>query len=341
MDRRNAQIIVNIDGDKIRRCREAQGLTQLYLATVVEVTTDTISRWENRRSPTIKRENAVKLAEALGVPLEELLLMSPPAEVPVDTTPTPLSPAPASVPIESPTGEPVPPTSSAPPSPRQPAGVASPFASRWRRRAPWLVLVLGALLAFGFWLQRDPPTRLEAERIMPGHMAPNTPFPVLIRVSGRGEFRNPVLIREELSGRCDSVGVEETAKRYGRNPRWIGRIEDGTASFVYLVRPEAGLTPGDSIGFSGDVVTRGGEGSSQRVGGTDRIVLMPYHWADADRDYRISDDEILTVYELYGREGQSLPFDDLEQLWLAGAYAWNGRDFAPHAVAQRQEGGRE
>ena len=64
---------VNIDGSKIKTLREQQGLTQLYLATVVEVTTDTISRWENRHYQSIKRENAEKLAEALEVSLEELL----------------------------------------------------------------------------------------------------------------------------------------------------------------------------------------------------------------------------------------------------------------------------
>ncbi|HSH14379.1 MAG TPA: helix-turn-helix transcriptional regulator, partial [Desulfurivibrionaceae bacterium] len=65
--------MVRIDGAKARRIRENKGLTQLYVATVVQVTTDTISRWENRRYPTIKKENAEKLAEALGVELPALL----------------------------------------------------------------------------------------------------------------------------------------------------------------------------------------------------------------------------------------------------------------------------
>ena len=64
---------VDINGNKIRLIREQKGLTQLYLATVVGVTTDTISRWENRRYPSIKLDNARKLAEALEVSLDELL----------------------------------------------------------------------------------------------------------------------------------------------------------------------------------------------------------------------------------------------------------------------------
>ena len=64
---------VQIDGDAIRSIREEKGLTQLYLATVVGVTTDTISRWENRKYPSIKFENAEKLAQALEVDLEDIV----------------------------------------------------------------------------------------------------------------------------------------------------------------------------------------------------------------------------------------------------------------------------
>ncbi len=65
--------MIQIDGAAIRQAREDQSLTQLYVAKMVGVTTDTISRWENNRYPTIKRPNAEKLAEALEVPLERIL----------------------------------------------------------------------------------------------------------------------------------------------------------------------------------------------------------------------------------------------------------------------------
>jgi len=65
--------MIQIDGAAIRQAREDQSLTQLYVAKMVGVTTDTISRWENNRYPTIKRPNAEKLAEALEVPLDQIL----------------------------------------------------------------------------------------------------------------------------------------------------------------------------------------------------------------------------------------------------------------------------
>ncbi|OQY19815.1 MAG: hypothetical protein B6I36_03105 [Desulfobacteraceae bacterium 4572_35.1] len=64
---------LSIDGAVIKQIREQQLLTQLYVAKMVGVTTDTISRWENKRYPTIKRINAQRLAEALEVELEQIV----------------------------------------------------------------------------------------------------------------------------------------------------------------------------------------------------------------------------------------------------------------------------
>jgi len=73
VDLHKQESTANIDGSVIKRLREQQSLTQLYVAKMVGVTTDTISRWENNRYPTIKRLNAEKLAEALEVSIEEIL----------------------------------------------------------------------------------------------------------------------------------------------------------------------------------------------------------------------------------------------------------------------------
>lgn len=61
-----------IDGGKIKAIRESKKLTQLYIATCLGVTVDTVSRWKNGRSPNIKLENAEKLAEVLEIPLTEI-----------------------------------------------------------------------------------------------------------------------------------------------------------------------------------------------------------------------------------------------------------------------------
>ena len=78
---------LKIDGEVIRRLREEQGLTQLYVAKVVGVTSDTISRWENNRYPRIKTANAQRLAEALETEVDAIVQQ--PEEEDVAQTPGP------------------------------------------------------------------------------------------------------------------------------------------------------------------------------------------------------------------------------------------------------------
>ncbi|MDD2466966.1 MAG: hypothetical protein PHI97_23470, partial [Desulfobulbus sp.] len=88
----------------------------------------------------------------------------------------------------------------------------------------------------------------------------------------------------------------------------------------------------ESITFSGDIITREGQLIGDKIGGRSEIQLSPYHWADTDQDYVISDDEILIAYETYSLPGDPLiNFSALEELWLAGKYTWNKRtqSFAP------------
>jgi len=55
--------MMRISDAKLRTLHEQQELTQLYLATTIEVTTETISRWERSNTSNIKKDNGKKLAE--------------------------------------------------------------------------------------------------------------------------------------------------------------------------------------------------------------------------------------------------------------------------------------
>jgi transcriptional regulator with XRE-family HTH domain len=322
---------VDVNGNAIRLIREQKGLTQLYLATVVGVTTDTISRWENRRYPSIKLENARKLAEALEVSLEELL--------------EPVAPAAGAAEADGPVVEivepPVGPTAAAiSPAPIEVGRLQRLLA----RRRLWIgvgggllavVVVVGVVL----WGNRS---GIRAVRIMPAHTAANLPFPVLIRATGAIDGQNTLLIREELRGDCESTGTdgEGAIKQFGKNPRWIGKLNDGKAAFLYLVEPGKKLRTDEKLGFSGDVVSREGQSVGDTVGGPSSIVIAPYHWADSDKDYVISDSEILKVYETYSIPGENLiNFTAIEELWLAGRYAWNKKTqtFVPSSPTDPKE----
>lgn len=314
----NTSTSVDINGDKIRTVREQKGLTQLYLATVVGVTTDTISRWENRRYPAIKLDNAKKLAEALEIPLEELLAAESESTGPREEEPE-----------------------AAPPQSPAASTLASTLKAGFSKRRMMLaalVLSLFALaLSSSWWFSRS---GLSAERIMPAHTAPNLPFPVRIDIKGPVESQASLLIRDEIKGEAEATGAMEEGqpKQFGKNPRWIGRLENGSAVFVYLVTPGKKAKAEETISFAGDLISREGQLLGDSIGGAAQIQLSTYHWADSNQDSIISDDEILRVNETYALPGSTINFTALEELWLAGKYSWNKRTqtFEPAPAGKEQ-----
>lgn len=296
---------VKIDGSKIKTLREQQGLTQLYLATVVGVTTDTISRWENKHYSSIKRDNAEKLAEALDITLEELLEER--------------EQEPGAIPEKEHKKE----QSSRPGTRSAKAQTFSPSAKLSLALLAGLMLTATLVL-----LLRQEDTAITCTRIVPEHSAPNVAFPVVIRIEANSEQELPILIREELvgDGRAWGLGPAGERKDFGRTPRWIGALRGGQARFTYQVTPTDQSKEGASIVFSGEIMTRKGQKTGSKVEGASSVRIAPYHWADGDRDYRISDNEILIAYETYSSPGTStFDFSVLERLWLAGQYAWNGK----------------
>ncbi|WP_319586780.1 helix-turn-helix transcriptional regulator [uncultured Desulfobulbus sp.] len=313
---------VDINGNKIRLVREQKGLTQLYLATVVGVTTDTISRWENRRYPSIKLDNARKLAEALEVSLDELLENEGQGAVPD---------VPENV-------EQVMADESSPPVP---TGIFRYFGLHRRNVIATCggLLTVTALVAIVLLVNRS---GINAVRIMPTHTAPNSPFPVLVQVTGEIETMNTLLIREELQGDCGAIGASADGppKQFGKNPRWIGKLTNGKAAFLYLVEPGKKLRAEEEIRISGDLISREGQSAGDAIGGSERVVVAPYHWADSDKDYVISDSEIRKAYETYSLPGENLVnFTAIEELWMAGRYAWNKKSqvFVPSPLADGKE----
>ncbi len=301
---------VQIDGNKIRQLREEKGLTQLYLATVVGVTTDTISRWENRRYPTIKKENGLKLAEALEVELEEILETNDEEER-EEKNPELLEPDTAQAPKTS-----------------QPLTTTSFFL---KNRAITSTLSAGLFLLFliiFLWPQKAA-SPLEAFRIVPAHTPPGVAFPVVVKLRGAAKIQASILVRETISGEATaSVSEEgENRKEFGKKPRWIGKTTDGQAFFLYMVHPDIALQQGDLLTFSGNVVTQNKKEAEKNISGPGEVTILPYHWADSNKDYIISDDEILQAYDTFPESEMQADFHEtLETLWLADKYTWNNSE---------------
>lgn len=294
--------MVKIDGAKIKLLREQQGLTQLYLATAVEVTTDTISRWENRRYPSIKRDNGLKLAEALNVQLEDIL-----EDIPQDQPEENSSPQ-------------LPPSDDLPGEDR-PAAQSRP-AKMWPLLLLSGTLLLVVIAFIWYFYQSRAASEFTAERILPPHCIAGQPFPVVIKVTRAADSPTALIIKETppVNGTIKATSpTVTTGGLKNKQIKWLKKIA-GNAFFAYMVSVSG--KEQQTAEFSGTAAIS--HESESSISGSTSIVISHYHWADTNSDNIISDNEILAVYEQYG-EITDIDFDiDLiEEIWMGSAYRWD------------------
>jgi transcriptional regulator with XRE-family HTH domain len=295
--------MVKIDGAKIKLLREQQGLTQLYLATAVEVTTDTISRWENRRYPSIKRDNGLRLAEALNVELEDLLekiAEDVEEEVSANETTTPEQ-------VQS-------------------VDLAAAKTSGLQKKRILFVLAatgLSLVLFFAWYFLRAPSLApFGAERILPPHCISGQPFPVIIKVTGAPDTASAVIIKETIPANATIQATSPTLPAGGlknKQIKWLKKI-DRTALYAYVITISG--KEEEVIHFSGTAAISSEAESA--IEGQKTIILGRHHWADSDKDNIISDDEILAVYDQYSEiTDLDIDIDLIEEIWLGSAYQWD------------------
>ena len=279
-----------IDATEVKRIREGQQLTQFYISKVVGVTTDTISRWENNRYPTIRRENALKLAEALEVPLADILLK------PVE---------------DSLEGE-------------LPSQTMSPVL--W---LVIVALVVVALLALFSFFTKSPvlPAVVTAERILPDFAGPGSSIPVQIRLTHRAKSGG-IIIREYFPKGWKLVQANPPASSLDNVngvARWIIKAGDDRDRVVYLVQVDPTAKSDTKESFQGEIVaSREGNQSAVPIQGENVIAVAPVHWVDADGNRQIDDGEMLEgSFTIEDMAGVHIDWHDLEELWDAGSYSWD------------------
>lgn len=287
--------MIQIDGQKIKLLREQQGLTQLYLATAVDVTTDTISRWENKRYPSIKKENGIRLAEALSVPLEDLLETKEP-------------------------------TISEEKTPETSREVTSKTNISAKKIWPILILsgtLLGVILAFMYsYLQTSKPVTFTATRVAPEHCISGQPFPVVIELQGESEKELAFILKENLPANTRILQILPAPSGNSASTKtlkWITKVRVPTF-FYYFIEIDSPLNT--SFELNGTIATAGGKDIP--ISGNTMVQTSLYHWADTDGDNIISDKEILTVYDKFsGIKSLENEIDLIEEIWLGESYRWN------------------
>jgi transcriptional regulator with XRE-family HTH domain len=272
-----------------RRIRDEKILTQLYVSKVVGVTTDTISRWENNRYPTIKRENALRLAEALEVPVEEVLQRDGEADA------EPLAPAPAA---------------------RHPL-----------RFLPLLLvpLVLVGVYFFSFRTP-PPPVNLEATRELPNFAAPGTIIPVRVHLE-IGSAPKGFILREHFPPGwklIEAVPPASSLDNESGMARWILKPDEGLRRVSYLIRVDPRAEVGKNGTFSGELIANPDGGSAPAtVDGTRQIQVAAFLWADQNGDRVVDDAEMLQASDTLDQmRGVHLDWAALEEIWDAGSYVW-------------------
>ncbi len=299
--------MVKIDGTKVRRLREQKGLTQLYVATAVQVTTDTISRWENKRYPSIKKENCVKLAEALEVSLEDILDQRRDSRDPeTDQEPSPQT---AEIPLA--------------PQSKNPLLLVS-----------GAILAIAALAIAGWYFLLQPEGQLiTARRILPRHCLPGQPFPVIIEVTATPERPVALILREILPAKAElkktSPGLSAPAGKGQQSDielKWLEKI-NGPTRFIYTATIQG--SPGETFHFSGDIAVSQDLEKARAVVGNDTITTGAHHWADANADGVLSDKEMLVVHDQYsGAEKLGVDIARIEKIWQGSGYRWDDKKSA-------------
>ncbi|MCK4691682.1 MAG: helix-turn-helix transcriptional regulator, partial [Desulfuromonadales bacterium] len=236
---------VSIDGAAIRKIREEKRLTQLYVSKVVGVTTDTVSRWENNRYPTIRRDNALKLAEALEVEIAEILRQEDSSEIEaVDRK----QPTPGKI---------------------------------WL----WIAVgaVLSAILGYLVFQSDNPPPEIRAERILPPFAAPGQR--VLIRVNMQSEKQLKGMILREDYPRgwtlIEAVPPASSLDNIDGIARWIFRTPQLQTTVAYMLEVARDAVVGTVIDLNGELIANpNGHSASIPLVTHGKMIVKPRHWAD-------------------------------------------------------------
>jgi len=286
-----------IDGSKARTIREAKRLTQLYVASVVGVTTDTISRWENNRSPSIKRDNAEKLAGALEVELAEILKDE--GAVPLATE---LSAVEGNEPL------------------------ATKPDHRRKYGATGLVVLLA--IASAVYLVTRPSTwTLTASRWLPRYAAPGAIVPVKIQLQRQAGDSRGLIVKEHLPDGWKVIQAVPAAVAAGRQQeiKWLIPAGNGPVVILYTLQAPVTSALNSRVAIAGEIIVHeNGSPRTEPVQGAVQLNVAGVHWADQNGDHLIDDTEIMPAYYLSEEfKDLGLEWKPIETIWNSRGYEWD------------------
>ncbi len=295
---------VSVNGEAIRRIREEGRLTQLYVAKVVGVTTDTVSRWENNRYPTIRRENALRLAEALEVDLAQILKLE--------------DPAPGDIVLPD-----LPPT-------RAQGG-------RYLFGGLILLVLIGT---YGAFLRKVPVAEdlLSGQRYVPNFTAPGSRVPIRLEIISKKKLKG-LIVREEFPAGWNLLEADpppSSVDNLNGSVRWIIRNPLLHKRITYILQAPVDIPLESEINLAGEVVANpDGRRFSTRIPSIKKLKIAQLHWADTNGNSKIDDLEILEVSDMVdASENIHYNWELMEKMWDAGHYRYDEKEriFLPHKL---------
>ena len=169
-----------------------------------------------------------------------------------------------------------------------------------------------------------------ATRSLPPHTPAGQPFPVIIRVKTNQQGPFSLILKETLPADCELVlsgppftGID---KKTG-SLKWIARTNNQVTTFVYLAKRivnESTASNGAPLRFSGGITLRDKKSAETNIAGSLVLPLADYHWADADRDNRIEDAEILAAYDTFSAlDNIEYNWQEIDDIWSGEGYHWD------------------
>jgi len=168
---------------------------------------------------------------------------------------------------------------------------------------------------------------VSAQRWLPHHTPPMTPFPVIIRIENLSDKPQPIILAEKLPKGVSLIKAIPSSKKTDTNSgtlKWIREIQGRESTIFYLARIEAQQEQGQLFVFEGKVTAQQRKGKPKPVEGSSNIKLLSFHWADLNMDNKIDDQEILTAYDaLSGIRELGEERALIEEIWSSSGYHWD------------------
>ncbi|HEY5975810.1 MAG TPA: XRE family transcriptional regulator, partial [Geobacteraceae bacterium] len=108
--------------------------------------------------------------------------------------------------------------------------------------------------------------------------------------------------------------------------KWLLPGGNDRQAISYTARAGTAGAPHGTASFAGTLVSRSdGSASSSAIAGDTSITVADRHWADANGDGRIDDNEIMPAYYLCEEmKGLGLDWKTIEAIWSGKGYRWGG-----------------